>query len=98
MHDALARDVAPSSWADGLSPKTLSRVSFTGRLSLAELVVLLKACPEMIEHLKLNSSMRIIIKFQEDDGETYSYRRLIEFLGGWFFSAIGSDSMAAREY
>ena len=95
MHDSLARAAAPSVGADGVAPKVLSRMSWDGRLSTLEFIVMLKACPELIDKLKLKGSMVIEIKFVEDDGETYNYKLLTKFINGWLFSAVGSDSMAA---
>ena len=49
----------------------------------------------MINNLKLISSMVVELKFLEADGESYSSRLLADFIGGWLFSAIGSDSLVA---
>lgn len=95
MHDALASAVAPSSGVDGLVPKSLARICWDGRLSLHEFIVLLRAHPEMIDNLKLVNSLVVEIKFVEQDGETYNSNLLAKFIGGWLFSAVGSDSAAA---
>ena len=95
FHSALALAVAPAAGVDGLVPKSLAKCSWSGRLSLNEFFVLLRANPEMLDNLKLVGSMHVEIKFLDEDGETYSSKRLVKFLGGWLFSAIGSDSMVA---
>ena len=95
MHEALATAIAPSSNVDGLVPKTLAKIACPGRLSLLEFIMLLKAQPRLIDNLKLVGSMLVEIKFLEADGETYSRDLLVAFIGGWLFSAVGSDSLAA---
>ena len=78
-----------------MAPKTLARISWSGHLSLLEFIVLLKACPKVLNNLKFMGSMRVEIKFVEADGETYNSKLLTNFIGGWLFSAIGTDSTAA---
>lgn len=95
MQNALAGAVAPSLGVDGVEPKRLSKISWTGRLNFLELSVLLRACPLMMNNLDLVGSMVVELKFVEQDGETYSSKLLAEFIGGWLFSAAGSDSITA---
>lgn len=95
MQDALAREVAPAFDKDGMVPKTLSKISWQGRWSLHEFIVLLRASPTMINNLELVGSMQVELKFVESDGETYSSRLLVEFIGTWLLSASRSDSAAA---
>ena len=97
LHDNIATAVAPASGMDGLVPKSLAKIGVPGRLSIVELITLLRACPEMINNLKLIGSMRVELKFVKPDGETYDYKLLTAFIGAWLFSAVGSDSAGARK-
>ena len=95
VHDTLASAAAPASDVDGLIPRALTKFSWSGRLSLLEFITLLRGSPHLVDHIELMGSLRVQIKFVEADRETYNAKLLTDFIGGWLFSAAGSDSQAA---